>query len=108
MKLAILLQSRFTYDYRMTDQRRKLHQTIHRRTKDWVAIYRPQPDSERLIRSLMQGVKAGIESRIGVPHDSCPRDGIWRAWVEGWHIGIGLPASLIDFRGDKQAVEAAP
>lgn len=56
----------------------------------------------------MQGVKAGIESRIGVPHDSCPRDGIWRAWVEGWHIGIGLPASLIDFRGDKQAVEAAP
>ncbi len=88
----------FCYASLMTDPRRKLRLAIWRRTRAWVEVYRQQPESDRLIRSLLLGVENGIRRRTGTlpEHErGMPKEAISRAFLEGQLLAEQIPASIL-------------
>lgn len=82
----------------MDDAERKLKQAIHRRTRAWADVYRPQPDGPQLIRSLLLGVENGVRRRLGTlpEHERHgPPEAIRRAFVQGQKLAEELPASIL-------------
>lgn len=82
----------------MTDPRRKLRLAIWRRTRAWVEVYRQQPESDRLIRSLLLGVENGVRRRTGtLPENErdMPREAISRAFYVGLDLAEEIPASIL-------------
>lgn len=85
----------------ISDPRKTLRLAIWRRARAWAKIYREQPDSALLIRSMLIGIETGIQRRIGtLPPEArgaygCPEGLLWKAHAVGQQIAEELPASTL-------------